>query len=159
MIIIGIMAIDPNGVIGVSNGLPWHYPSELSHFHQTTYKKTIVMGRKTFGTMPQSVLKNRTPIIFSRNKLNPYFSGGIKYTFVSSMQEFFSIKNNSEIYMIGGAQIAHLFLRHGLISTFIITEIHNPCKGDVYFNLMLLNGWSKTILTKTQDYTICRLTR
>lgn len=59
--------------------------------------------------------------------------------------------------MIGGAQIAHLFLEHDLISEFIITEIHKPYKGDVYFNLALLDGWNKTILIETKDYTICRL--
>ncbi len=68
MKIIGIMAVDPNGVIGINNDLPWRYPSEFKHFCQVTDKQIIVMGRKTFETVPQSILKNRTPIVFSRNK-------------------------------------------------------------------------------------------
>lgn len=75
------------------------------------------------------------------------------------MQEFLSIQSSSKVFMIGGAQIAHLFLEYDLISEFIITEIHRLYKGDVYFNLTLLDEWNKTILTKTKDYTICRLTR
>lgn len=158
MMIIGIMAVDPNGVIGVNNKLPWYYPSELKHFHQVTNKQVIVMGRKTFETIPKSILQGRTPIIFSRNKLNSCFNRDIKCTVVSSMQEFLSTQNNSKIYMIGGAQIAHLFLKHNLISEFIITEIHGSYKGDVYFNLILLDRWNKTILTRTQDYSIYRIT-
>lgn len=156
MIVIGIMAVDSKGVIGINNGLPWHYPSELDHFRQVTDKQVIVMGRKTFEIIPQNILK---PIVFSRNKLSPCFNKGIRCTIVSSMQEFLSIQSSSKVFMIGGAQIAHLFLEYDLISEFIITEIHKPYKGDVYFNLTLLSGWNKTILTKTKDYTICRLTR
>ncbi|MFP3016759.1 MAG: dihydrofolate reductase [Wolbachia sp.] len=159
MKIIGIMAVDPKGVIGINNGLPWHYPSELDHFRQVTDKQVIVMGRKTFEIIPQNILK---PIVFSRNKLSPCFNKGIECTIVSSMQEFLSIQGNwsyPQIFMIGGAQIAHLFLEYDLISEFIITEIHRPYEGDVYFNLTLLDGWYKTALAKTKDYTICRLTR
>lgn len=156
MIVIGIMAVDPKGVIGINNGLPWHYPSELDHFRQVTDKQVIVMGRKTFETMPQNILK---PIVFSRNKLSPCFNKGIECTIISSMQEFLSIQSSSKVFMIGGAQIAHLFLEYDLISEFIITEIHRPYEGDVYFNLTLLDRWNKTILTKTKDYTICKLTR
>ncbi|WP_265035095.1 MULTISPECIES: dihydrofolate reductase [unclassified Wolbachia] len=156
MIVIGIMAVDPKGVIGINNGLPWHYPSELDHFRQVTDKQVIVMGRKTFEIIPQNILK---PIVFSRNKLSPCFNKGIKCTIVSSMQEFLSIQSSSKVFMIGGAQIAHLFLEYNLISEFIMTEIYKTYKGDTYFNLTLLSGWNKTILTKTKDYTICRLTR
>ncbi len=162
MLVIGIMAVDPNGVIGINNGLPWHYPSELDHFRQVTDKQVIVMGRKTFETMPQDILANRIPIVFSRDKLNSCFNRGVKCTIISSMQEFLSIQSNwsyPQIFVIGGAQIAHLFLEYNLISEFIMTEIYKPYKGDVYFNLTLLDGWHKTILTKTKDYTICRLTR
>lgn len=162
MIVIAIMAVDPKGVIGINNRLPWHYPSELDHFRQVTDKQVIVMGRKTFETMPQDILGNRIPIVFSRDKLNSCFNRGVKCTIISSMQEFLSIQSNwsyPQIFVIGGAQIAHLFLEYNLISEFIMTEIYKPYKGDVYFNLTLLSGWNKTILTKTKDYTICKLTR
>ncbi|RDD35706.1 Dihydrofolate reductase [Wolbachia endosymbiont of Cylisticus convexus] len=108
MKIIGIMAVDPHGVIGINNDLPWHYPSEFKHFCQVTDKQVIIMGRKTFETIPQSVLKNRTPIVFSRNKC---FNRGPKCTVVSSMQEFLLIKSSSQVFVIGGAQIVHLFFR------------------------------------------------
>lgn len=156
MKIIGIMAVDPNGVIGINDDLPWHYPSEFKHFCQVTDKQVIVMGRKTFETVPQSILKNRTPIVFSRNKC---FNRGPKCTIVSSMQEFMSIKSSAQAFVIGGAQIAHLFLEHNLISEFIMTEMHKTYKGDTYFDLTLLDGWNKTILTKTEDYTICNYIR
>lgn len=44
--IIGIMAIDPNGLIGIDNRLPWHYQDELDNFRQLIYGQVVVMGRK-----------------------------------------------------------------------------------------------------------------
>lgn len=157
--IIGIISVDSKGIIGINNGLPWNYPSELDHFRRVTCGQIIVMGRKTFETMPQKILKDRISVVFSRNKLSSCFNRGIECTIVSSMQEFLSIQSSSKIFMIGGAQIAHLFLECDLISEFIVTKIHRSYKGDVYFNLTLLDGWHQTILTRTKDYTICRLTR
>lgn len=159
--IIGIMAVDPNGLIGIDNRLPWHYQDELDNFRQLTHGQVVVMGRKTFETMPQSVLTDCTPIVFSHNKLNPCFDEDIKCTVASSMQNFFLIQNNlkcSQIFIIGGAQIAHLFLEHNLISEFIITRIHRSYKGNTYLNLTLLDEWHETIVTRTQNYTICKLT-
>ncbi len=50
--------------MGVNNELLWCYPSELKHFCQVTDKQVIVMGRKTFETVPQSLLKDRIPVVF-----------------------------------------------------------------------------------------------
>ncbi|MDG7056033.1 MAG: dihydrofolate reductase [Wolbachia endosymbiont of Meromenopon meropis] len=164
MIITGIMAIDPKGTIGINNKLPWHYPNDLKHFYQLTDKQVIIMGRKTFETMPKNMLKDRVSIVFSRNKLiNSYYNNkDVRCIVISSMREFLSIQsslNCSKSFMIGGAQIAHLFLKHNLISQFIITKIHKFYKGDVYFDLTLLNRWNETIIVKTKDYTIYRLRR
>ena len=50
--IIGIMASDPNGVIGKGKDLPWHLPDEFEHFQKTTFGHVVVMGRKTLRQCP-----------------------------------------------------------------------------------------------------------
>lgn len=158
--IIGIMASDPNGVIGKGMELPWHFPDEFEHFQKTTFGHVVVMGRKTFETMPLSLLKNRTSVVFSHHQIKHSLNEEIDCTFVSSLEDFLSRKSqweNQKIFMIGGAEIAHLFLKNGLISEFILTKIDQPFEGNVHLNLTLLDGWSQAILKQTPNYIVYRL--
>jgi dihydrofolate reductase len=66
MKIIGIMACAQNGVVGQAGAIPWNYPDERKHFRNIIGTSPIIMGRKTFETMPKSILQDRLSIIFSR---------------------------------------------------------------------------------------------
>lgn len=155
--IIGIMASDPQGVIGKNGLLPWNYPEELNHFRRVTDGHVIVMGRKSFESTPQSLLENRTAIVFSRNDLSSHTE---KYRVVSSLEEFAVIQDipkEFKVFVIGGSEIAGLFLKSGLISEFLLTKIHKSYEGDVYLDLQLLENWNQKEIIKTQDYTIYRM--
>jgi dihydrofolate reductase len=65
---------------------------------------------------------------------------------------------DEKIFMIGGAEIAHLFLKHKLISSFILTRIHRLYSGDTYLDLNYFKGWRKTVLKSSPHYTILQLT-
>ena len=49
----GIVAMSENGVIGLNNQLPWSIPEELKHFKELTMNKTLIVGRKTFESIPR----------------------------------------------------------------------------------------------------------
>ena len=66
--IIGVMASAANGVVGNKNSIPWYYPDEFQHFRNIIGNDPIILGRKTFELIPESILKNRTVIVFSRIK-------------------------------------------------------------------------------------------
>ncbi len=155
--IIGIMAVTPEGVVGDDNGLPWNYPGELDHFRQTTKGHVIVMGRKTFEKMPSNLFQDRTPIVFSRN--HP-LNVTITHQAVASLEVFIPLAKSclgQKIFMIGGAEIAHLFLNTGLIREFLLTKIHKSYKGNTYIDLKFLNDWPGEIINSTPDYTITHL--
>ena len=61
MIISLIAAMDRHRLIGVENRLPWHLPADLRHFKQVTMGKPILMGRKTFETLPALNAEVMTP--------------------------------------------------------------------------------------------------
>lgn len=61
-----VAAIAENGVIGVDNRLPWHLPADLAHFKQLTLDKTILMGRRTWESLP-GPLPRRRHIVLSRD--------------------------------------------------------------------------------------------
>jgi len=62
-----IVAADLNGAIGVRNKMPWHLPADLANFKKLTLGKKIIMGRKTFESLP-GMLPGREHIVITRNK-------------------------------------------------------------------------------------------
>ena len=62
--ITGIMACDPQGVIGNKGQMLWSYTKEFEYFYQTVKNNIIVMGRKTFDSIPTKILKNCICIVF-----------------------------------------------------------------------------------------------
>lgn len=159
--IIGVMACDPQGLIGNNGALPWDYPAELEHFRRTIYGHPIIMGGKTFEAVPTALLHNKLSIVFSRTKKNKLVAGNSKSIFVSSVEEFTSlpeIQEYTQMFMIGGAEIAHLFLKYRLISEFVLTKIHKAYKGDSFLDLSLFQDWSSSIINKSSDYTIYKYT-
>ena len=61
-----VYAISNNGVIGKNGGLPWHMPSDLKHFKAVTLGKPVIMGRKTWESLPRKPLPGRQNIVVSR---------------------------------------------------------------------------------------------
>ncbi|WP_341749364.1 dihydrofolate reductase [Candidatus Tisiphia endosymbiont of Sialis lutaria] len=105
-----------------------------------------------------SIDYNRDIIVFSRN--HHCISNDVKI--VSSLNEFLkyiqSLNLVKKLFMIGGAEIAHLFLEHNLISYFILTKIHHLYSGDTSIDLRYFKGWDEKILKEHPNYTICKLT-
>ncbi|MGV8949212.1 MAG: dihydrofolate reductase [Candidatus Paracaedibacter sp.] len=154
--IVGLMACDPRGVIGNEGALPWVYPEELDHFRKTTFGQIMVMGNKTFESIPSIILKDRFNVVFSRNSRKG-LNYGDNVIFVSSLNDFLALKNlpvDKEMFMIGGAEIAKLFLNANLLSAFILTKIHNSYKGDTIFPLDLLQDWPCQIIRENKNFTV-----
>ena len=62
-----IVAVAENGLIGVKGGLPWHIPEDLKRFKALTLGKPIIMGRKTWDSLPRKPLPGRTNIVVTRD--------------------------------------------------------------------------------------------
>jgi dihydrofolate reductase len=154
--ITGIMACDPHGVIGKGNDLPWNYPEELAHFRRTVKGHIIIMGEKTFESIPNDILESCQAIVFSRTTPRAATSN---CTFVSSLEALLALPmpENVKMFVIGGGEIAHLFLRHNLIADFILTKIHKTYEGDVFLDLSLLRDWPESVIQQSRDYTIYQL--
>jgi dihydrofolate reductase len=136
----GIAACDPRGVIGRNGKLPWHCPEDLKHFSDTIFSYPIIMGYKTFLSLPASYLEERTVIDFTRQKFSSYEKS--RFFFVSSLAEFFALEGVfKELYVIGGAQIYELFFKQNLMKEFILTRMKSFYDGDTFFPLSSLQNW------------------
>jgi dihydrofolate reductase len=157
--ITGIMASTKSGVIGHNNTLPWHYPDELAHFRNTTHNHLSIMGRKTYDSTPQDLFKNSQAIVLSRNINLKLKDAVVSHSIEHCLSTLMKCPKGRKVFMIGGGEIASLFLKRQLISSFILTEIKKPYQGNVYINLNYFQNWSKVILQNTKNYTIYLLTK
>ena len=132
-----IAAIDENQVLGKDNQLIWHLPDDLKRFKRLTTGHAIIMGRKTFESLPKA-LPNRQNIVVTRNP--DYSSEGI--TVCHSIEAAIeSAKDDEQPFIIGGAQIYELGLKFASIIE--VTKIHTQFEGDVFFPKIDYKEWSE----------------
>jgi len=121
-----------NGVLGDGANLPWHIPEDLKRFKSLTMGHPVIMGRKTWESLPPKYrpLAGRTNIVVTRNK-DYEASGAIIATSVKEALEKARETEGEEIFIIGGASIYEqaLPLAHKLYLTFV----EGNYNGSVFF--------------------------
>lgn len=128
-----IVAVSKNNAIGKDNKLLFHIKEDLAFFKKTTMNKTIVMGRKTFESLP-GVLPSRKHIVITRDKNykidNPNVE--VKYNLIDVLKEY---KNSSkELFIIGGGEIYKQSIESGLVDRMYITKVDKLVEGaDTFF--------------------------
>ena len=125
-----IAAVGRRGELGKDNGLLWRLPQDMAHFKETTRGHTVIMGRKTWDSLPPKFrpLPGRRNIVVTRQK-NESFSGAAAVN--TAQQAFDLIAPDEKTFVIGGAQIYAAFLpfAHELVLTEIDAEFH----ADTFF--------------------------
>ena len=125
--IVLVVATDAQGVIGKDNKLPWHCKEDLKHFKEITTGKHIVMGRKTFDSLPK-MLPNRHHIVLTRDE---NFSHDGVEVFNDIDDLLVTYEGKEDLYIIGGAEIYRQFMEKcDKIEMTIINGFH---EGDTFF--------------------------
>ncbi len=125
--IVIIVARADNGMIGKDGRLPWHLPADLRRFKQLTMGAPMIMGRKTFESLP-GLLPGRRHIVLTRDKA--WQDDGAES--VHSVDQALKIANAPRVSVIGGAEIYQLFMPHA--DRVEMTEIHANPDGDTSLN-------------------------
>ena len=134
-----IVAIGEKNETGFQNGLPWHLPADLKHFKELTAGHTVVMGRKTFESLPNGPLPNRRNVVISRN---PQFTHPDCLVFSSLDEAIVKLSDEKEVYIIGGSQIYCQALPYA--SMLYLTRVHaNFPEADTFFPVIDLTRWIK----------------
>lgn len=118
-----ILARADNGVIGKDGDMPWHLPVDLRRFKSLTSGKPMIMGRKTFDSLP-GLLPGRRHIVLTRDR--NWQSDGAEVAY--SVEEALKIANAPHIAIIGGAEVYNLFLEKA--DRIELTEVHIKPDGD-----------------------------
>ena len=136
-----IAACGRGRVIGIDNRLPWQLPEDMKFFRETTRGKPVIMGRKTWESLPAAFrpLPGRLNIVVSRN---PGFEAP-GASVVASLPEALAAAGDAEIaFVIGGAELYRQALP--LADRLLLTEIDQAYDGDAFFPEFDRNTWTET---------------
>ncbi|MDO4190419.1 MAG: dihydrofolate reductase [Bacteroidales bacterium] len=123
-----IVAIANNHVIGGNNTLLWHISNDLKRFKQLTSGHTVVMGRKTYESLPFKPLKGRTNIVISRTAT---FDGTIAARNIDEALAQAKATGDNEVFVIGGEEIYKQLMP--LADKLYITQVMHDFNGDAFF--------------------------
>lgn len=121
--IVFVVARADNGIIGHAGKLPWHLPSDLKHFRAATQGAPMIMGRKTFESLP-GLLPGRRHIVLTREP--DWQPEGVEVA--HSVQAALDLAGGERVSIIGGAEIFALFLDRA--TRIELTEVHGDITGD-----------------------------
>ena len=125
-----IVAKSNNNVIGSNGSIPWNVPKDLKYFKELTEGNTVIMGRKTYESLP----KDKKPL---PNRINIVITRDINFTangcmVVGSLEEaILKIDNRKDTFIIGGGEIYKQAIN--FVDKIYVTEINNEYEGDTYF--------------------------
>ncbi|MCX7675288.1 MAG: dihydrofolate reductase [Bdellovibrionaceae bacterium] len=160
MILAHIAAMAANRVIGKDNGLPWHLPEDLKWFKEKTKGSIMIMGRKTFESLPGH-LPDRMHVVISRN---PWVTDEEDVVFVKSIEEALKFAKEhfkewkDEVFVIGGGEIYAQTLP--LADRLYLTVIEKNFAGDTHypefnerdFNLIEIRKFEKPLPFSIRTY-------
>ena len=135
-----IAAVARNGVIGKDNQLLWHLPEDMRHFRETTRGKPVIMGRKTWESLPDAFrpLPGRNNIVVSRN---PAYQPA-RATLASTLNDaILKAGDAEEVFVIGGAELYRLALP--IADRLYLTEIDQDFEGDASFPDIEKSNWEE----------------
>lgn len=139
MIISLIFAMDENGGIGLSGGLPWYLPADLKRFKSITMGHHLIMGRKTYESIGRP-LPGRTMIILTHNQ--DYQPEGCLVAHSLEMAlEIARSDDEDEVFIIGGGEIFAQSI--GIADKIYLTLVHTTLPADVFFPKLTPADWEE----------------
>jgi dihydrofolate reductase len=123
-----IVAVSENMGIGKDNGLLWHIPEDLKRFRRLTYGNTIIMGKKTWESLPVRPLPGRKNIVLTDL---PHECIECSVTAYSIEDALSKCDAEEEIFIIGGGSVYRQFMP--LADRLYITHVRQEAPADVYF--------------------------
>ena len=139
-----VVAIADNGVIGRDNGLPWKLSGDMAFFKRVTMGKPVIMGRKTWESLPRKPLPGRPNIVVTRDAAYRADGGEVVTSAEAALargRELARELGVDEIAVIGGAQLFAETFDHA--TRLYITEVHAEPEGDVSFPAFDASQWQE----------------
>ena len=140
-----VAAIADNNAIGKDLQLLWHMPADMKHFKELTSGNAVIMGRKTFESLPKGALPNRKNIVLTSMPE----AGFVNCFACESMHDALDLCEKEEnVFIIGGALVYRQAIQRA--EKMYITRIHHEFKeADTFFPIVNWDLWEET---ERQDF-------
>lgn len=131
-----VAAIGKNRELGKDGKIPWHISEDFKRLRTLTSGHSIIMGRKTWESLPAKPLPNRTNIVITRN---PEFSlarshlAKLAGSLEEALRQAQGKPGNEEVFIIGGGQIYEQAIEKGLVNKLYLTLVDGNFEADTFF--------------------------
>ena len=144
-----IAAVAENGCIVKDGKLPWHLPEDLKHFKEVTTGNTVIMGRKTWESLPEKFrpLPHRKNVVITR-QLD--YSVPQEVSVFSSLESALNEYAHHSVMIIGGAEIYRQAFP--LADKLELTRIHQRVEGDAFFPIINSAEWKEARRENHEGY-------
>lgn len=145
-----VVAVAKNGVIGRGNDLPWRIPSDLKRFKQVTLGKPVIMGRKTWDSLPRKPLPGRANFVVSRTAghLEGATVCDTPENALQKAREAALASGAGEVCLIGGAALYAALLPR--VARLYLTEVDMKPEGDTHFPPLDSAEWREVSAERVQ---------
>jgi len=130
-----VAALAENGIIGRGDGLPWRLPADMRHFKELTVGHAVVMGRRTFDTLPRP-LRDRRNVVVTRDLGYQRTDAEVVHSIEDALQ---LLSGEEEVFIAGGGEIYRLALPYA--TRLYLTVVHAAVDGDTRFPDLNLDEW------------------
>lgn len=124
-----IVAVAENNAIGKDNDLIWYISDDLKRFKRLTTGHTILMGRKTYESLPNGALPKRENVVITRDKNLKLDKCTMLYSIEDAIERY--AQSEEEIFVIGGGSIYEKLLPYA--NKIFLTKVHSSFEADVFF--------------------------
>ena len=156
-----IVAYNNNYAIAQNGKIPWYVSEDFKHFKRTTEFHSIIMGRKTWETLPKQPLPSRLNIVLTRDPDSAsekfpevYFTDDLSMAFRRALL----INPDQDIFIIGGEQIYNVALRSNVVEKVIASEIDEDTSGDQFFPNLYDLGWQGEVTEEYDQFKVVEFT-
>jgi dihydrofolate reductase len=139
-----IVAVSDDWGIGLNNDLLWNLPEDLKRFRSLTIGNTIVMGKRTWDSLPKRPLPGRINMVITDNPKETFEGAVTAYSIEDAIKK---CGDEGEVFIIGGGSIYRQFMPFA--DRLYITHVHKKTPADVYFPVIDPEIW-KAI--ETQEF-------
>lgn len=141
-----IAALDERDAIGRGNNLPWHLPADMKHFRRLTLGHTVVMGRRTFDSLPKGALSDRRNVVLT-NCRDLHLEGCLV---AHSLQEALdACRDDADVFVIGGRDIYRQMMP--VADQLCLTRVHHVFpEADVFFPAVDWREWTEAERTECE---------
>lgn len=144
-----IAALGKNRVIGRNGAIPWHVSADLQRFKALTTGHTIIMGRKTWESLPKRPLPDRAHVVVTRQR-NYQAPGALVVHSVDDAISHARWQDESNAFVIGGGEIYAAALPRA--TRLELTRVHASPPGDTFFPAFDASAWKEVAREEHADH-------